>query len=396
MSAEEQTTRPDKGAERPSRHAVIMRGVVTPIFGLLAVAAIALGYLNATIWKPSSEITVSAAITGTRYVVTDPGVLTLLDRSTTITVESAGSTSQAEACVALGASKDVTGWVSSEAYTRITGMSSWSDLTTKKGNSASQSSQNAAGDGNAVAFKDSDMWSSVKCGAKSVSLNSKDTADSTVAIVDLGENNTKGTVKLHWVRSEVPDFAMPFYLSGGLLAILAALSASVFAMPPHKRRKRIVEGVATMPQEEETASVSWATASGGASAASGRRGRRRHASHRRSSRPAVSDDRSLGANEQSVETSSPVIIDPASRNLVADQQSSGQSDDWSSAQDSESTSVITPDELQAYFSRLAQESTTQGSASQGNTAEASTGTFAFPSLRNEPEPHENKETEENR
>ncbi|WP_243388670.1 hypothetical protein [Bifidobacterium scaligerum] len=396
MSAEEQTTRPDKGAERPSRHAVIMRGVVTPIFGLLAVAAIALGYLNATIWKPSSEITVSAAITGTRYVVTDPGVLTLLDRSTTITVESAGSTSQAEACVALGASKDVTGWVSSEAYTRITGMSSWSDLTTKKGNSASQSSQNAAGDGNAVAFKDSDMWSSVKCGAKSVSLNSKDTADSTVAIVDLGENNTKGTVKLHWVRSEVPDFAMPFYLSGGLLAILAALSASVFAMPPHKRRKRFVEGVATMPQEEETASVSWATASGGASAASGRRGRRRHASHRRGSRPAVSNDRSLGANEQSVETSSPVIIDPASRNLVADQQSSGQSDDWSSAQDNESTSVITPDELQAYFSRLAQESTTQGSASQGNTAEASTGTFAFPSLRNEPEPHENKETEENR
>ena len=33
-------------SERPTRHAMIMRGVVTPIFGLLAVAAIVLGVLN--------------------------------------------------------------------------------------------------------------------------------------------------------------------------------------------------------------------------------------------------------------------------------------------------------------------------------------------------------------
>ena len=50
---------PRRKVERPTRHAMIMRGVVTPIFGLLAVAAIVLGVLNATIWKPSSEITAS-------------------------------------------------------------------------------------------------------------------------------------------------------------------------------------------------------------------------------------------------------------------------------------------------------------------------------------------------
>ena len=74
---------------------------------------------------------------------------------------------------------------------------------------------------------------------------------STVAIVDLGENVTNAKVQLHWVRSEVPDFAMPFYLSGGLLAVLAVLCASVFAMPPHKRRKRMVEGTASAVIEEE-------------------------------------------------------------------------------------------------------------------------------------------------
>ena len=242
MSAEEQTTRPDKGAKRPSRHAKIMRGVVTPIFGLLAVAAVVLGYMNATMWKPSTEITASATMSGSRYVVTDPNVLTLLDQNATITVDSGSS--QDEACVALGSSKDVAGWVAPEkSYTRITGLASWSELSTQKGSSTSQGAPTSADD--AVSFKDSDMWTAVKCGTGSVSLKSKKTGASTVAIVDLGENVTNAKVQLHWVRSEVPDFAMPFYLSGGLLAVLAVLCASVFAMPPHKRRKRMVEGMAS-------------------------------------------------------------------------------------------------------------------------------------------------------
>ena len=74
-------------SERPTRHAMIMRGVVTPIFGLLAVAAIVLGVLNATIWKPSSEITASANVTGSRYVVTDPGVLPLVDNQVTVSAD---------------------------------------------------------------------------------------------------------------------------------------------------------------------------------------------------------------------------------------------------------------------------------------------------------------------
>ena len=85
----------------------------------------------------------------------------------------------------------------------------------------------------------------MKCGNGSVTLDSKDPAVSTVAIMDLGSHKASATISMHWVRSEVPDFAMPFYLSGGLLAVIAVLCASVFAMPPPKRRKRIVEGKAT-------------------------------------------------------------------------------------------------------------------------------------------------------
>ena len=106
-------------------------------------------------------------------------------------------------------------------------------------------------------------------------------------------------VQLHWVRSEVPDFAMPFYLSGGLLAVLAVLCASVFAMPPHKRRKRMVEGMASAVIEEEApASIAVSGKPDGAS----RRNRRRHATHRRSGRAS-------SQSSQSEATETPVIID---------------------------------------------------------------------------------------
>ena len=115
-------------------------------------------------------------------------------------------------------------------------------------------------------------------------------------------------------------------------------------MPPHKRRKRMVEGTANAVIEEEApASIAVSGKPDGAS----RRNRRRHATHRRSGR----------AFSQSEATETPVIIDPSSRNLVADQQTGAESgaETGFSAGDNESTSVITPDELQAYFSRLAQE-----------------------------------------
>ena len=344
MSAEEQTTRPDKGAKRPSRHAKIMRGVVTPIFGLLAVAAVVLGYMNATMWKPSTEITASATMSGSRYVVTDPNVLTLLDQNATITVDSGSS--QDEACVALGSSKDVAGWVASEkSYTRITGLASWSELSTQKGSSTSQGAPTSADD--AVSFKDSDMWTAVKCGTGSVSLKSKKDRRLDGSHCGFGRkcHQRQGAAALGALRSA--GLCDAVLSAGGLLAVLAVLCASVFAMPPHKRRKRMVEGMASAVIEEEApASIAVSGKPDGAS----RRNRRRHATHRRSGRAS-------SQSSQSEATETPVIIDPSSRNLVADQQTGAESgaEPGLSAGDNESTSVITPDELQAYFSRLTQE-----------------------------------------
>ena len=370
MNAEEQE---NVDAKRPSRHALIMRGVVTPIFGLLAVAAVVLGVMNATIWKPSARIEAAAQISGTRYIVTDPGVLPLVDADVTLHVKA--SKSSQEVCVALGAAKDVVGWVSGNDYTRVTGLSEWTALSTQK----AKSHGDKPSDDTSVAFTDSDMWSDATCDTGSVSITSDDTEGTQVALIDLGDAKAKATVTLDWTRHILPDFAMPFYFAGGLCAVCAVLTATVFAMPPHKRRKKtaqgaasvagdIAEGAAESVAEGAAAAaeeVSIGAAVAGTFASLGRSVRNPFAGKKKRRRHARRSGTSTAVEES---TGMPTIVDPAARNLVADQQNggadsgsmpdstaTGSGDSTAVVADEAATSVISEDELQAYFSRLAQE-----------------------------------------
>lgn len=342
----------------PTRHAKIMRGIVTPIFGLLAITCIVLGVLNATIWKPSTQVSASATVTGPQYVVTDPNVLQLVDDRVTISAKSRDKS--ANVCIAIGSARDVAGWIAGSKYTRVTGLSDWSALSTLKA-TAQGTADNSEGQ---VTFQDSDMWRTVKCNAGSVDMQIKgantNNAGDSVAIIDYG-NRKGGSVTLDWTRRSMLNFAMPFYLSGGLLAILAVLSASVFAMPPHKRRNKrvfaMVDGIgSTQGDDDEVAAwVKNAEASAARSDKSGtNRKRRRHASHR-----------ATGSENMQNEMAQPTIVDPSARNLVADQQNAatdgvGENDDF------EQTSVISQDELAAYFARLAQEESSAAAASSGS------------------------------
>ena len=308
--------------------------------------------MYATYWKPSSQIAASAAVKGTQYIVTDPGVLPLVDNQVTVSAD-AGS-SDRKVCLALGSNKDVIGWLARQPYVRVTGLNEWTTLATTK--VSAQGSAADAGD-DAVAFKDSDMWTSVTCGTGTVKAETKVASDSgTVAIIDLGKSSN-ATVRMNWVRQTLPDFAMPFYFAGGLLALLAVLAASLFAMPPHKRRKRVVSGSAAEKQTEEVA-VSQAVAGSVASLKAAvsfkpKSKRRRHAAHR--GKPGA-------GTPAKPEISQPKVVDPGSRNLVADQQNAQAMDQ----PDDSATSVITASELQTYFARLSQESDddTKGSSNE--------------------------------
>ena len=240
----------------PTRHAKIMRGIVTPIFGLLAIACVVFGVLNSTVWKPDNEITAAAPVNGSEYVVTDPNVLQLVDSRVNISAKSRDKKSNV--CIAIGSARDVAGWIAGSKYMRVSGLSDWTTLSTMKV-SAQGTADNSQ---NQVAFKDSDMWRTIKCNDGAVDMQVKgsnsNNAEDVVALIDFG--NRKGdTVTLNWDRRNLPNFAMPLYLAGGLLAILAVLSASVFAMPPHKRRNKrafaMVEGVGVNEGDENEVSA---------------------------------------------------------------------------------------------------------------------------------------------
>lgn len=356
----------------PTRHAKIMRGIVTPILGLLAVACIVLGVLNATMWKPSARITASSSVNGSRYVVTDPGVLSLIDKRVNITAKA--SDASANVCIVIGSARDVAGWITGTPYTRITGLSDWSALSTQKAAAQGTADQSD----NQVAVQDSDMWTKTSCGNGTANLQIKGTStdDGTnaVALIDFGDAKN-ATVSLDWTRQTLPDFAMPLYFAGGLFVILAILAASVFAMPPHKRRHRAAAAVAGVGSEQgDSEAVStWVrnaetSASRNEKASTAKCKRRRHASHR------------SGARAQEPDDQQPTIIDPAARNLVADQQANavpsdgGATTDTAGNSDGEATSVISADELQAYFARLAQEqvqsNTDDGADGNDQTEEA--------------------------
>ena len=350
----------EPSAEKKARHhARLMRGVVTPILGLLAVASIGLGLMNATEWKPSRTITAQTQVSGSRYVVTDPGVSGLVDDDVKVNVSVGGAE---KVCIASTSAKDATGWLSGETYTRLSGLEVWSTLSTVKATGETSASADAAAEEQTgVDFKDSDMWRAVTCDERNVEteINAKNSSD--VLLIDLGKKQN-ADVSLTWTRKTLPDFAMPFYFVGGLLALGAVLTASVFAMPPHRRRnKRVVSGMAGQLEEQEQqpieeVSVKDAVAgslSGLASAFKPRSRRsRRHAA---------------ASNDEIVQ---PTVVDPSARNLVADAAGDTEADDESVG---EETSVISADELQAYFARLAQESGESFGMGTQTDAEADSG-----------------------
>lgn len=391
--------------QRPTKRARFMRGVVAPIFGLLAALSIVLGVLNATVWKPSSIVSAHANVYGSRYIVTDPGVLNLVDYRVKISV--AALNSRKPICVAVGLAKDVRGWTKGYSVQRITGLNNWSSLSTdvmKADDNArvdsaktadSKVSKDVSKDASKdVDFKDSDLWTNATCqmglaklfvnaadfeqvgnaadlalkqesqeqnsaqsnaqnGAQSQTSHQKLSSElqskiaRRVLIIDLGKNSPEAFVELRWRRHNLPDFATPMYFVGALFILLCGLSASVFAMAPHRRRnKRLVASrtglisVENNSQEEVKFSEALAGTIAGVFGSNkdkkskhkvGSGAHARHGVHAR-----TRTTKSQAAGDSSISVKSGLNSSPTAA--------------------LDETTVISKDDLQAYFARLASES----------------------------------------
>lgn len=382
--------------QHPTKRAKVMRGIVAPIFGLLAVLSIVLGVLNATVWKPSSIVSAHTNVYGSRYIVTDPGVLNLVDYRVRISV--AALNTRKPICVAVGLAKDVRGWVQGHSVQRITGLDNWSNLSTAVmkvdnagadgGNDsvAAQTSANAT-DSKAskdVDFKDSDLWTNATCqmGLAKLFVNaadfeqagnaadlavkqeSQDNAQSHAShqklpsalrakiarralIIDLGKNSPESFVELRWRRHNLPDFATPLYFVGALFILLCGLSASVFAMAPHRRRnKRLVASrtglisVENVSQEEVKISEALAGTLAGIFGSTKRKKSKHKGSSGAHARHGV-HARTRTAKSQAAADSSISVKSGLNSSPTADL---------------DETTVISKDDLQSYFARFASES----------------------------------------
>lgn len=395
--------RADAARSKPTKRAKVMRGIVAPVFGLLAVTFFALGLLNATLWKPNASVTATGYLTS-RYAVTDPGMLSLLDGTVNLQVgldkatadgagRSAGSDEGSKVsqeqpgkvCVAIGLAKDVSGWLAGSKYERIVGLHDHTQLHTQMmqgtaerdatKSTDSDSAKKADADKNAVDFEDSDMWSQVACAKAGRPVTMKvEAKDSQVALIDFGKAvpDRVGEVNMRWVRSRVPNTALPYYIAAALLVIATVLSASVFAMTPKPRKKPVkAQGEAGDASPGEVTITEALTGS----LQGLRRGLRTSGPGRHSKKSAqevaqealVTEEGLRSARE--LQEQGPSIVDPSLHNLVRQAGGTGVESESDMAAgtiatgdvhsedggDIELTSAITDDALQAYFERLSQE-----------------------------------------
>ena len=135
--------------------------------------------------------------------------------------------------------------------------------------------------------------------------------------------------------------------------VLAVLCASVFAMSPHKRRKAVSEA-AEAEAEEPTEGMGPATP---------------WRSRKAVALAAVGTDAAERPNRSnSLRSKGRTSSTPRPETWCPDQmRSSEQSGDEGAG---EQTSVISPDELAAYFARLAQESAPETGSSETESSEA--------------------------
>lgn len=234
-STQRQSHHTNQEAKKASARA---RKIVAPVIAGVAVVLAILGLITQLRWNNDPWARPEASLT-TRYSVTDTGVLPLINNAVQIK-----ATSSNNICVALTSSTDAEGWIAGQKYTRITGTNSWTQLATQQA-TAPKARNTKVDEQQVPLFKDFDSWQRVSCG-KSVTLNWKgDKTSADVLIIDANPNSSLTgsqssspvTLQMSWIRTDLNSTARLLWLLAALVALLAGIVATIFALAPRLRRK---------------------------------------------------------------------------------------------------------------------------------------------------------------
>jgi len=103
----------------------VIRRIVSVIATVLGLVVIALAVCSATVWRPSATVQATLAQTPDQhYVLTEPGVLGLVDSSVSITATAEGR----PVFLAVAYTVDAKAWLADDPYLSVTGLTDWNTL----------------------------------------------------------------------------------------------------------------------------------------------------------------------------------------------------------------------------------------------------------------------------
>ncbi|HYQ74953.1 hypothetical protein [Cellulomonas sp.] len=174
----------------------MLQRLIAAVLGVLGVAAIGLGVASATAWRADDPLVATAAPGGdTRTLVTDPGVLELAGDPVTVTVRADGS----PVVLAVGRDTDVTAWVGSDPYERVTGLSDWHTLATTAGQDAAESSPSPSATATEEAAAEAAPSPSASEEAGAAAATAADPTGSDMWVVEVAGD---GSATLEWPAQE--------------------------------------------------------------------------------------------------------------------------------------------------------------------------------------------------
>lgn len=199
---------------------------------LAGLGGIGYGVATATVLRESDTVVATATPSGDgTMVVTEPGVLGLVDDQ--VTVRATVPEGQ-KVTLALGSDVDVLGWVGTDPYDSVTGLSSWETLSVVPGTGPA-TDEAADGESEAPADEEpstgpdpagSDMWLSEVSGETTVSMRWTEEPGRVVLLAaGVGKDAVAPTLELTWPRPVTTPYLWPGVLGGGFALILGVFMA---------------------------------------------------------------------------------------------------------------------------------------------------------------------------
>ena len=268
----------------------MIRRIVSVIATILGLVVIALAVCSATIWRPSA--TVQATLTQTpdqHYVLTEPGVLGLVDPSVTITATAEGQ----PVFLAVAYTVDAKAWLADDPYLSVTGLTDWNTLsatpvtercetadpasaaptqTASPGADATAATQapteaatggatdgatadSAGSGGGCTTLADSnadpsqaDLWLKTASGQSTVTLENVVEPD-TVLLAATDGSGPAPRITLSWPRTVSTPWLIPGIIVGGLLLLAGVFGLLIdiqMRRADSQRRQRASERAARM------------------------------------------------------------------------------------------------------------------------------------------------------